>query len=358
MRAQAHKTHNMGALTFFLSLSSRAVIITEERKNDATSRKVGDISPSSSPAAIRTNESSLGPLGKDEEPIGQLPQEVDFPKSTDPRSQSVIELSPRVTNPRRLPKISLSLGLSRLKGPQNKSHSAEQERNKHLVIHPPPTKRFFKALRPNSKQRAKKSALILRTVIVGPSKSAPKVTPAVANPQMNKIRSQLCHPKAANKIIAQLRTLPPNDATDDCLGTRRNGPIHAVCLSHTEREEDELHFSKLYHEEGEQESSGGNAFGFLIITSAPVEKLKMMLNELKIIDLVSEPDLGLGQPGDGKGLLAGALPTPETVIKGFEQITPQLMALGYATGRAMVPSHAGVTLDNIPSVPSLIPNQI
>ncbi|KAJ8453691.1 hypothetical protein ONZ45_g19609 [Pleurotus djamor] len=63
---------------------------------------------------------------------------------------------------------------------------------------------------------------------------------------------------------------------------------------------------------------------------------------MRLIELVKAPNLGLGEPGDGKGILAGAVPTAETVIKGIEQITPQLMALGFATGRAILPNHQGV----------------
>jgi len=52
--------------------------------------------------------------------------------------------------------------------------------------------------------------------------------------------------------------------------------------------------------------------------------------------------LGLGQAGDESGLLAGALPTAETVMNGIVQITPQLMALGYATGKTIIPDHHGI----------------
>jgi hypothetical protein len=65
------------------------------------------------------------------------------------------------------------------------------------------------------------------------------------------------------------------------------------------------------------------------------------LNEMHVVELIKAPDLGLGQPGDGEGILAGALPTPETVLKGVKEITPQLMALGYATGRSLLPDHSG-----------------
>ena len=49
---------------------------------------------------------------------------------------------------------------------------------------------------------------------------------------------------------------------------------------------------------------------------------------------VHRAGLGLGKLGDrdGEGILAGALPSVKTVLNGFTQITPQLMALGYTAG--------------------------
>jgi hypothetical protein len=67
-----------------------------------------------------------------------------------------------------------------------------------------------------------------------------------------------------------------------------------------------------------------------------------MFKEMHVIDLVTSPDLGLGQPGNGEGVLAGAVPTAETVLQGVKQITPQLMALGYATGKVISTDHSGI----------------
>lgn len=65
------------------------------------------------------------------------------------------------------------------------------------------------------------------------------------------------------------------------------------------------------------------------------------MNDVHIIDFINSPDFGLGQPGDGPGILAGAVPTPETIINGFEQITSQLMTLGFAIGENILPDHKG-----------------
>ncbi len=206
------------------------------------------------------------------------------------------------------------------------SLSAIQEHEKKEHAAAAFTKRVAKPLASNSDKRAAQSALIVRSLIMGPTASSPAVTSAVARPQMNKLKSQPIQPKSANKVIAHLRELSTNN------GDAASVPIHAVCLAYTDSEEHELHFSKL---------DPPAEAGFSPMNSNAIETLTSMLNEMHVIDLIKSPDLGLGQPGDGKGVFAGALPTAETVINGIEQITPQLMALGYATGRAITPDHTG-----------------
>ncbi|KAF5393524.1 hypothetical protein D9757_000576 [Collybiopsis confluens] len=196
----------------------------------------------------------------------------------------------------------------------------------------------------NSDKRAKQSALLVRGLIVGPTSSSPKVSPVVAKPQMNKkLKSQLMEPKSATKIISHLRQLSA-DAED----TQPAGPIHAVCLNYTETEMHEKHLSNVPVTEQE------TALTFSIMNNAHLGAITSMFNELHIVDLVKAPDFGLGQPGDGDGILAGAIPTAETVINGIEQVTPQLMALGYATGRAIFPDHTGSFDVNIQSNSPLI----
>ncbi|KAJ6625652.1 hypothetical protein B0H10DRAFT_626859 [Mycena sp. CBHHK59/15] len=208
------------------------------------------------------------------------------------------------------------------------------------------TKRFAKPLSSNSEKRAKESALIVRTLIVGPPShdyAAPKLTKAVAKPQLSKVKSQLMQPNSANMVIAQLRALPAMDeAAEEGQDAGKDpgptAPIHAVCLAYPDAEEHEIHFSKLTPD------AQGDAPVQTVpgVTSASLERLTNMLSEMHVVDLVKAPDLGLGQPGDGDGLLAGAVPTAETIINGVGQITPQLMALGYATGRAILPDHKGI----------------
>ena len=81
--------------------------------------------------------------------------------------------------------------------------------------------------------------------------------------------------------------------------------------------------------------------------SVPVDKIVQLalFNEMHIIDSVNAPDfVGLAQPGDSPGILSSALPMAGIVIEGVERIPPELMVLGYATGKAVMPDHSGILL--------------
>lgn len=215
--------------------------------------------------------------------------------------------------------------------------TAVQEHEKKVKASAALSHRLAAPLTVTSDKRAKESALVLKSLILGPTAASPKVTVAAANPQLNKIKSQLLQPKSANKVIAQLRALSVPSAEGEHPSTgKSSGLIHAVCLEHTDAEEHELHFSKF------ERSAPSPTQLFLKISSVPVEELVSIFSEMRIVSLLEAPDLGFGQPGDGDGILAGAVPTAETVIKGIQQLTPQLMALGYATGKAVIPDHTGI----------------
>lgn len=188
----------------------------------------------------------------------------------------------------------------------------------------------------SSDRRAQRNALAVQKLIVGPTSIAPtnSKTQPVSRAQLTKIKSELMNPKSANLLIAKLRALPTPEGPIEEKGVQvppalaKSGiPIHAVCLESTEAEVQDKHFSKL-------EAAS--------VATASLAGLTALFNELHIVNLLAAPDLGLGQPGDGEGLLAGAVPTAETVIEGAVKLTPQLMALGYATGKAILPDHAGV----------------
>ncbi|KAI0793223.1 hypothetical protein C8Q75DRAFT_712993 [Abortiporus biennis] len=207
-------------------------------------------------------------------------------------------------------------------------------------------------------RKAKESAMIVRSLIIGPSAAPPTTTKsnAVAKAKLAKVKAELLQPKSANRVIAQLRSLPSSGklgSQPDGVQTPGlpHGPIHAVCLAYTDSEAHEKHFSQL--SEGSIGTSRPSSQSREVVTTtslnvvasvttAPITKLTTLFTDLRIVSLITSPDLGIGQPGDGPGLLSGAIPTAETVINGVTQITPQLMALGYATGKAILPDHAGV----------------
>ncbi|KAJ6553044.1 hypothetical protein B0H19DRAFT_950005 [Mycena capillaripes] len=192
----------------------------------------------------------------------------------------------------------------------------------------------------NSDKRAKESALVVRTLIVGRCSNdyaTSTTTKAVAKPQLGKVKSQLMQPNSANRVIAQLRALPVTDEVPRDASTSSHGPIHTVCLARSDVEAHDVHFAKLTpHNHDKLSTLVPN------VAAASLQQLTGMISEMHIVDFITAPDLGIGQPGDGPGLLAGAVPTAGTVIHGIEQITPQLMALGYATGRAILPDHKHV----------------
>lgn len=234
-------------------------------------------------------------------------------------------------------------------------------------------------LRARSDKRAHESALVVRDLIVGPF-AAPSAAPpksskiaATAVPRqqkVQKVKAQLLQPKSAKKVIAELRHLPSSDvpvvvgktASGEDITALPNGPIHAVCLPFTEAEAQEKRYAKL----GKVPVTAASApsakvaskttdrslnlavipsrayDGITSVTSSSLDKLRELVEDLDVVSLLAVPDLGLGQPVGGPGLLAGAVPTAKAVIEGVEQITPQLMALGYATGKSMLPSHANV----------------
>ncbi|KAF9244882.1 hypothetical protein BU15DRAFT_33830, partial [Melanogaster broomeanus] len=179
----------------------------------------------------------------------------------------------------------------------------------------------------SSEKRAKESAAIVRSLIVGdhnaPLEAKTKKTKS-SRSEVSRVKSQLLQPKSANKVITQLRGLP---AHSDSTAADSNHPIHAVCLDTSDKEAHEQHFTQL-----------GS------VATASAEALTAALADMHVVDLFSAPNMGFGAPVTAQGLFAGSVPTAETVIEGIEQITPQLLALGYATGKAMMPDHKGVTV--------------
>ncbi|KAK1236169.1 hypothetical protein PQX77_000578 [Marasmius sp. AFHP31] len=322
----------MGFLAYFSSSSpatvqaqasqSQPVLVVEVDDDDQQQTlpaQPADVSPSQSSPA-------------------DLPPPQPEPPITGPSHPEVPQSPPSKPRARR---FSLQ-ALSRNPAPQ-KAHKDEhktiltekEEHKKEAHAMAALSKRIALSRRSKSEKQAKESALIVRSLIVGPSASSPSVTTAIAKPRMSKLKSDLSRPKRANKVIAQLRSLPVKDSAGQTLKEQPSpstkcAPIHAVCLEHSDMEEHDLHFAQLSAaEDGDDQVNS-------------IDKLSSMINEMRVVDFFKAPDLGLGQPGNGEGLLAGALPTAETVINGIEQITPQLMALGYATGRAIVPDHTGV----------------
>lgn len=213
-----------------------------------------------------------------------------------------------------------------------------------------------------SDKRAHESAVVVRSLIIGPEGITPsKKAKPIPKAKLEKVKSELIRPKSAKMVIAHLRSMPSSDrpmvTSVRADGTKAaalpRGPIHAVCLAYTDTEAHEQHFCKLKGEppatsddsarpqQIERTASVTSAIANVAsVTNASVAQLTDMFSRLEIVSLIT-PDMGVGQPGDGNGLLSGSIPTADTVLQGVQQITPQLMALGYATGKAILPDHSG-----------------
>jgi len=227
-------------------------------------------------------------------------------------------------------------------------------------------------------ERASSYAALLRSVIIGapitakalPSKFSAKGKFSKAQPPLKKLKSELLRPDEANRVIAQLRTLPAPDASQGVVhGTIRGKdgklkekeivvvpegsmPIHGVCLDCTDEEADALHFShlttsaayvngaRLVYNEGQAGPSTSSLPPNL--ASADMSSLIPVLRDLKLIDLVSGTDFGFGQPAGSGGILAGSVPSSGALAEGLMQVGQQLLNLGFATSSAMLPSHAGI----------------
>ncbi len=224
--------------------------------------------------------------------------------------------------------------------------SLEKEQKKKLQVDDDRTKRAVRVS--SADKKARESAVIVRSLIVGPTGIVPpsgKAAKPISKVKAEKVKSQLLNPKTANRVIAQLRALP---SFAESLPSKENGeiehttlaasvPIHAVCLPITDTEAEEKHFSKL------KEAASNADLGTVVsVFNSSLSELHTVFSQIDAVSLHTAPNLGLGEPGDGNGILSGAVPTAKTIIDGIQQITPQLMALGYATGKSILPDHTGV----------------
>jgi hypothetical protein len=195
----------------------------------------------------------------------------------------------------------------------------------------------------NADRRAKQSALVVRSLIVGQDTeeggvASPQVP--ISNSQLKNVKAQLLKPKSANKVIAELRALPSFANST----SHASQPIQAVCLPYGDEEADGKRFGTLRNVKPPPPTTTPTT-GTPSTSpkgSSPIDAITDAFKTLHIVNLFTAPGLGLGDLGGGEGILAGALPSAETVINGFTQITPQLMALGYTAGKSLAPSHKGI----------------
>ncbi|EJD52669.1 hypothetical protein AURDEDRAFT_181233 [Auricularia subglabra TFB-10046 SS5] len=252
--------------------------------------------------------------------------------------------------PSTLPPNTSSATVAPLPEPTSSAHK-EHKPPKHLVK--------------KSEKKADQAAIGVRTLIIGPTDdpTVPKTKP-LTKTEVNKLKGLLLEPKSATKIIARLRVLPvpppprPGHSGEHSQSPEADvaraalsrehahthghvhaqaaspqGPIHAVCLDCTDAQADQLHFSQL------QQTS---FIGVPSLALADAASAFPILRNMRIISLLGAPDLGLGQPVGGQGMLAGSLPSPAVIVEGLMQLSQQLIALGFATSTTVHPNHVGV----------------
>ena len=325
----------MGVFDFIHGSTNFAVEPEAEPKDSETntSAPAATDQPSVKPASASSNADILGPSSSN--PLATNLTALTSPTSDNYHRDDKVPV--RLTPARGFSFRSLAFMSNR--DDVKPSLSTFQEYKQEAMVSAAMARQRVKLSR--SDKRAKKDALIVRSLIIGPSPITP--TPkAVSKISVKKVRSQLMTPKSANKLIAQLRALPGADAKDEVeVLIRPTGPIHAVCLDVTDAEADKRHFSQLITDDDDTEAMVTSSTIPSVVT-ASVAKLSSIFKDIRIVSLVSSPDFGIGQPCNGEGLLSGAVPTAETIIDGVEKLTPQLMALGFATGKSIYPDHTGV----------------
>ena len=190
--------------------------------------------------------------------------------------------------------------------------------------------------------RAKKSAEVIRTLIIGPV----SITLAFINPkgpskiQRARAMSQLNNPKSAARLIVQLRNLDigtrPSGSLPDAPihpTNKRCRPIRAACLNRTEADAWKNYFAYL--------KPALRVEGYESVAYANLDSIDSILKNFNIENL-SGKNFGFGKPVTSKGILAGAVPTAEAVTTGLKLATPELLSLGYVTGQAILPDHEGI----------------
>ena len=372
-RSLESETPAMFSLTFWST--SKTVVTTSEAPDSLPSD--APVDPLLSPSELPLSEEPHSATEDDSNAVPQRDNSVqptEETSSTTPSSDTQQPTAAISTKPITLEipeprprKTSIRSGLSLLR------RSTDHHQHKPMLdaVHVQQKKRgvlydLKRAIRSHSgspsksEKRARESAEIVRALIIGPNSISPasKKPQALSKVQLNKVKSELAKPKSANKVIVQLRNLdlvtdasaplPVADVpSQPTAAIKRRGPIHAVCLDKTDEDVEKQYFVQL---KPDVPLETVDLFTESVVT-ANVDSVSSILGNLHIVDLVGN-DFGFGQPTTGQGILAGAVPTAETVLTGIKLITPQLMSLGYVTGQAILPDHKGELV-----IPTLSPSQ-
>ncbi|KAG2132441.1 uncharacterized protein EDB93DRAFT_906025 [Suillus bovinus] len=271
-------------------------------------------SPGRSPAAESAGNASLGVPGVNPYPNAKTGK--DFNRFSF-RSFSFLRSESKLPQPER----KISQHSEPIHTQQSKAHEKEKKSRVSKAF----TVRVLQSKA--SDRRARDTAAIVRSVIVGDHEMVDgraKRSKPLSKSDLTRVKAQLLEPKSARKIMDHLHSMSASSADT---GSANTGPIHAVCFDAVDKEVHEQHFVQL-----------GS------VATATTTALSDALSNVHLVNLITAPDLGFGAPASSPGLLAGAVPSAEAIIDGLQQITPQLLALGYATSKAVLPDHKGVVV--------------
>jgi hypothetical protein len=178
-------------------------------------------------------------------------------------------------------------------------------------------------------------------LLLGPR--APDSGPSTA--ALHQVKASLLDPSSSKQVISLLHDLPASESKSpsklvEVAPTAPTAPIRVICLDCNDEEANEKWFSKLPLSTVPTRA-GAQDFTVPSVADADVKSLESFFKKVQIVNLVQAPDLGIGQPTDGKGILAGCIPTARAISLGLSKASEQLIGLGFASTAAVWPSHAG-----------------
>ncbi|ORY33356.1 hypothetical protein BCR39DRAFT_519394 [Naematelia encephala] len=204
---------------------------------------------------------------------------------------------------------------------------------------------YYATWTPAKTRRATKAAIALRELILEPSAGSESLSPStrtttlprLREKDVERLRTQLLKPSEAGAVIQQARTLPVR---------ARQGvePMRAVCLDCGDGQAEQL-IRGARQRHAQEKHLAEHRFSTIKSPPLPLARLPVLLSllqpkEYQHVDTTIP--LGLFLPASAMSLhrpLAGALPSAETLRRGFDALLNAESKVYLYEG----PSHAGIS---------------